>query len=726
MKRILIYADIDLNKIDGSAIWISSIAQTFASTKENEVFLLLKRPILIDKLVQPLINNENITIINPWEAYKKDFSKLEMKNDWIQRKRLLPEEAHEMMLHLDEIHGFSLSLVRGFNLSKLVAHNNNIAYKTWFYLTDFPQRIDEVSDDDLGHLIKIYKNGSRLACQTPELIKYFKNLLAVSKDNKFIYLPPMVSSVREDIKEFKNNNNAIVYAGKFAPHWMIPNMFKAFKKIDDENIIFNIAGDKFLNFPYTAKYDEYVIRHFNEDSRINWYKALTRNEVQELIYESDLGISWRDEILNDSMELSTKVLEYGANGKPVIVNRNELHEKVLGEDYPLFANNEKEFISKVQLALSDNNIYKNAAERIYELSKNYSFEKVGKYLSEFIDEDDKSKEYRRLIQKTNILFAGHDLKFAAMIINYFKAHPEYNVLIDQWKGHNSHDEQQSKELLSQTDIVFAEWGLGNAVWYSQNIKKHQKMLIRMHAQEKNTDYPKQINWENIDRIVFIAPGLKQDMADHFYFPEKKSEIIYNLVDSYSLDRPKLPGSEFNIGFMGISPRSKRFDMTLDIFEKLWKEDNRFTLFVKGKFPNEYPWLWKREEEKEYYLKIFRRINSSKWRNSVVFDGFGKDISEWFRKIGFIMSTSDFESFHLSIAEGMASGSMPIIRDWFGASLLYPNEFIIDSVDKGADIIKTNIDKISQDSYRETLKEYIDENFEKTKICNKWEKLLGEL
>ena len=51
----------------------------------------------------------------------------------------------------------------------------------------------------------------------------------------------------------------------------------------------------------------------------------------------DIGLSWRHPDLDASLELSTKVLEFGQLGLPVILNRTPMHEALLGADYPLFA-----------------------------------------------------------------------------------------------------------------------------------------------------------------------------------------------------------------------------------------------------------------------------------------------------------------------------------------------------------------------------------------------------
>ena len=59
----------------------------------------------------------------------------------------------------------------------------------------------------------------------------------------------------------------------------------------------------------------------------------------------------------------------------------------------------------------------------------------------------------------------------------------------------------------------------------------------------------------------------------------------------------------------------------------------------------------------------------------MFDRFGPDVASWLRRIGFVLSTSDDESFHLAPAEGMASGAVPALLPWPGAETIYDPRWI---------------------------------------------------
>ena len=48
---------------------------------------------------------------------------------------------------------------------------------------------------------------------------------------------------------------------------------------------------------------------------------------------------------------------------------------------------------------------------------------------------------------------------------------------------------------------------------------------------------------------------------------------------------------------------------------------------------------------------------------------------WLRRVGFVLSTSDDESFHVAPAEGMASRAVPVLRHWPGAETIYDMRWI---------------------------------------------------
>lgn len=302
-------------------------------------------------------------------------------------------------------------------------------------------------------------------------------------------------------------------------------------------------------------------------------------------------------------------------------------------------------------------------------AKKYACEHVGKLAGQLID---------NISPKKTILFAGHDLKFLQDVITSYQSDPKFDVLIDQWKNHTYHDEDWSRECLDKADIIFCEWGLGNIQWYANQKKNGQRLLVRIHLQEnQRPEFLRNANIDNIDYFIFIAPYRYEEFVAMHGIPRHKAKMIFNTVDVEKFNREKLPEAKFTLGFIGMVPWRKRFDRALDIFEKLWKEDNRYVLRVKGKRPEDYPWMLSksRKDEMAKYDALYRRIEKAPWKDNVIYDGHGNDMPEWFQKVGYILSTSDFEGSHQAVAEGMSAGCIPVIFDWDGADTVYPKEFV---------------------------------------------------
>lgn len=283
--------------------------------------------------------------------------------------------------------------------------------------------------------------------------------------------------------------------------------------------------------------------------------------------------------------------------------------------------------------------------------------------------------------KPTILFAGHDLKFARGYIDYLTTQG-YKVLIDLWENHTKHDEAESFRLLTQADVIFCEWGLGNAVWYSQNKEERQRLVVRVHLQELFRPFLSQIVDENVDWFIFVGELIRQAAITSHGIPAEKSVVISNYVDAAGLKSEKSAGAKYNIGLVGIVPQRKRLDLAIDLMEKLLPADSRYKLYIKGKTYEDYPWMLNRPDEISYFREQEARIDrlNKQYPGAVVFDGFDRDMAAWYKKIGVVISVSDFESFHFTLPDGAASGALPVSLNWAGSDLIYPQSWLVASVE----------------------------------------------
>jgi glycosyltransferase involved in cell wall biosynthesis/spore maturation protein CgeB len=275
-------------------------------------------------------------------------------------------------------------------------------------------------------------------------------------------------------------------------------------------------------------------------------------------------------------------------------------------------------------------------------------------------------------RKVNLLFAGHDFKFIEKLINWFQSSDTFAVKVDQWHSHAVHDKDHTAACLQWADVVVCEWGLGNLAFYSKNKRPGQILICRVHRQELTTPHHGEVVFANVDRMVFIAPHVKDQYIALSGLAPEKAVLIDNYVDPQKVvDGERIPEAQFNLGLVGIVPKLKDPLLALEIFEKVWANDNRSKLIIKGRRPEEYEWLLKRPEEMQYYQEFYQKLDQAKYRDNVVFAGFQEDMREFYSSVGFLLSTSEIEGSHQSVAEAIVAGVIPIVRNWTGASSVYP-------------------------------------------------------
>ncbi len=284
--------------------------------------------------------------------------------------------------------------------------------------------------------------------------------------------------------------------------------------------------------------------------------------------------------------------------------------------------------------------------------------------------------------KKRIVINGYDLKFIKPLIPWLEKY--YLVEIDEWQGHNIHDEKRSLQLLEWADIIFCEWLLGNAVWYTNKKRNDQLLFIRMHRFELYQNYGKNIDVEKVDAFITVGMYYYEQFTKKFQFPREKMHLIPNYVDveKFNKEKSKSIDIKYNLAVIGGLPARKRIDLAVDILSKLLEKDSRYKLHIIGSKPEEVDWLWRTENERKYYENIYERISKdNKLKDAVIFCGW-QDSSEYLKSIGYVLSVSDAEkpeSFHLAPAEGMASGSIGLLLNWPGVEYIYPKEFIVNDI-----------------------------------------------
>jgi len=273
-----------------------------------------------------------------------------------------------------------------------------------------------------------------------------------------------------------------------------------------------------------------------------------------------------------------------------------------------------------------------------------------------------------------LLLAGYDFKFMGELVELLGRDPRIELAYDKWPGTGARSRPVDKRLFHSADVIFCEWSAANAVWYSQHKRAGQKLIVRLHRFEMDRPWVHQIDYRNVDAFVVVSEHMAQRMRAETGVDPAQLHVIPNMVDTVDFVRPKAVGSEFRIGIAGIVPMRKRPDRALALARELRRIDPRFTLHIRGRLPSSYREFSTDGAFRLYYQELYRQFllpgAGGDLHGTVFAERFGADMANWFRRMGWILSPSTDESFHLAVAEGMASGALPVLWDWTGAADIY--------------------------------------------------------
>jgi len=289
-------------------------------------------------------------------------------------------------------------------------------------------------------------------------------------------------------------------------------------------------------------------------SGVIWHGGRSRDEAMQIAASGDIGLSWRDPSLDASLELSTKVLEYGVLGLPVILNRTPMHEELLGADYPLFARDLAEVADAAAMAAGDPAVAQLAAARTAAAARPFTLQAAVGRLRGYLDQafpapgpasPDPAPAGPALAAAAaplRVAVAGHDLKFFGPILAYLREQPGLEVRVDHWETLGRHSGEVSAAMARWADVVICEWCGPNAIWYSRHKRRGSRLIVRLHRFELAAGYPNLVDIKAIDQVVCVSRHYARLCRERVGWPAGKVVVIPNAVDAAQLDRRKLEGA----------------------------------------------------------------------------------------------------------------------------------------------------------------------------------------
>ena len=721
--RALVYGDVNLNILDGSAIWVQSMCEAL-SRAGVDVRVLLKAPVETGRLVDPLRALPGVTVVDPFVTGRAPG-----------RTALTPDAAVTILEGLDTEESADLVVVRGLRLVTAAAASTRLRGRLWTYLTDIAQSPLDMDDDQRDRLAAIAHASRWMLCQTEELRSLIEATVP-GTGGRCVLWSPIVPAPEVEIGERTQAADPLrlVYTGKFAPLWNTLEMTRLPALLAEEGVTAEVhmVGDKIHDVPDDPEWSARMRTALESTPGVVWHGGKPRQEAMALAASGDLGLSWRAPEMDASLELSTKVLEFGVLGVPVLLNRTPMHEALLGADYPLFVADESDIAAACARLSREPGLLAAVSTRITEAVAPYRMEAAVDRLRDILartfppDPEVLERAVRSAGRPLRVAVASHDLKFFTRIQEHLAELPGVELRLDHWEALSVHDVATSEAMADWADVVICEWAGPNLVWYSRHKRAGQRLIVRLHRFELEAGWLSDVRVDAIDQVVCVSPFYAQLTAERTSWPVERIVVIPNWVDVAQFDRPKLAGAEFTLGMIGISPHRKRPDLGVEILARLRRHDRRYRLAIKSKMPWDYWWIWRKPEERAEAERLFHRLHDDPVvAGAVTFDGFGGDVAAWLRRVGWVLSTSDDESFHLAPAEGMASGAVPALLPWPGADTIYDTRWIHDDPAAVAEAIHEVTRSGRWDTERRTARDQVRASFPLDAVCDTWARILVE-
>ncbi len=237
------------------------------------------------------------------------------------------------------------------------------------------------------------------------------------------------------------------------------------------------------------------------------------------------------------------------------------------------------------------------------------------------------------------------------------------------------DLKQIDEEMELADICWFEW-CDELISYGSklNIAKEKKIICRLHSYEAFTDYPANVAFENVNKIIFVAEHIKNFIMENFKIDEDKAIVIPNGIDSKKWTfTERRPG--FNIAYVGYINYKKGPMLLLHAFKGIYDKDNRYKLFIAGKFQDQRDVLYFNQMIKEFSLE-----------GNVIYQGWQDNLDKWLEDKNYILCTSILESQNMSVMQAMVKGIKPIIHNFVGAKNIYPESLVWNTINQAVNMI----------------------------------------
>ncbi|MBX3043622.1 MAG: glycosyltransferase [Candidatus Kapabacteria bacterium] len=549
--------------------------------------------------------------------------------------------------------------------------------------------------DELRYSMVVLPKAMGITAVTEEILNY--ELKRANKKLSSIVIPNGINIKNINLVDkyepmINGKYNFLCISKDYQPWQGLERLFRSISKSNfKDNIYCHIIGNI-----YNEQLN--LIKELKLENNIKIYGQLSVKEIDKISQLCQMGVGVLSPYLKGLNEVSAlKHRQFFAMGLPFFYGGIDLPFDKIPNYAISIPNNESLIRFEEIIALCDK--YQEDStirNRIYQFAfDNLNLDNINKRLIEFLKglEKIKTTQTKNNFQKNKkiVFFAGdnNNFHFVEDIIKYYDSiglstkKVFYNPSIPPELIFNE---------LQNNDIAWFEWGNG-PIELASNMPKTCKVILRIHRYEIYSNSVNLINFNNIDKVIFINDNVRDDfykLHKHIDLDLSKTEVIYNAIDLKKYSLPEIKIKNFNIAFISRFHYVKNPALILQILSKLVKIDKRYKLFWIGS---------KQDKVIEQFIEY--SVERLGLKDHLIYDGFVENVNDWLKDKSYILSTSFIEGLPLNILQAMAMGCKPIIHDYYKMpEKIFGSEYIFKTVDEAVELI--TIDIFEPHKYRELV------------------------
>ncbi len=245
--------------------------------------------------------------------------------------------------------------------------------------------------------------------------------------------------------------------------------------------------------------------------------------------------------------------------------------------------------------------------------------------------------------------------------------------------------------LATADVVFADWADKGALWASLLVGPETRMVVRVHSVDVLGPWLHLVDWSRVQDLICVSEHIMQLTRGLLgeRLASTRCHVVPHVIDLDRFRRTGVARSPRVLCMVGWAQRVKDPLWTLEVLARLSCDGEDWRLLLVGNDFAPSPTASGRA-----YAEAFRqRAMAEDLRDRIEYVGYTEDLPPVLGRASFVVSSSIREAWHIGALEAVAAGAVPVIRQWplfarfHAASMLYPDDWVVDSVEEAVDRIR---------------------------------------